>query len=123
MPQLKITLTVEVDSQPVAGFPIVRRTQIAETQQFEIAKAADNDVTTFTALQMVLAEVNALLIRPDLPINLRFNNQTDAGIKVNAGGLLLLFDGKINSGATTNVKINNPDAALVATLRGLVAGP
>ena len=122
MPDLKVTVQVELDGNPIDGFPIVRRLDLAEAQIFDYQKAADGDAITFTTLPAsLIPELDVLLARTDRAITLRFNAQSDAGILLNPSGFILIFDGKINSGATTNAKVNNNSGG-VATIKGIGAG-
>ncbi len=122
MAEVKITLQVELDGHPIDSFPIVRRLELAAAQTFEIAQAGDGDAVTFHALPTQQPEIDVLVVRTDRAVMLRLNGQTDKGILLNAGGVLLIFDGKIDAGAgILNAKVNN-NSALVATLAGLAAG-
>jgi len=125
MPSVKVSLDVEVDGQRLSGYPLVRRIETDESAPLDYEKAADNDSTTFTTLPIdgALSEVQVLVLRiGEQPITLRLDAQTDAGLVINAGGFVCLFDVDIDAGATTNAKVNNPDATDLATIRGLAAG-
>ena len=124
MPNLKVTVQVEIDGVPLSGFPLVRRLEMDEAQQFNYEKAADGDTITFTALPAgELTAIQALIIRNDIPVTVRLDNQTDAGIELNSGGLLLLVDATIDAGAgALNAKLNNPDATAAAIVKGVAAG-
>lgn len=125
MPSVKVSLDVEVDGQRVSGFPLVRRVQTDEAVSIDYEKAADNDSTTFTTLPIdgALSELQVLILRVgEEPVTLRLDAQTDAGLVINAGGFVCLFDVDIDAAAATNAKVNNPDATDAATIRGIAAG-
>lgn len=125
MPALKVTIDMQENNKSIQGFPIEGRIVVDEVQSFNYEKAADNDTTTFAALPAAeLAEIQALVIRPsDVPVTLRLDGQTDAGIVINPGGLLILVDCDIDAGAgASNCKLNNPHASTVAIIKGLAGG-
>jgi hypothetical protein len=125
MPSIRIALSVEVDGQPVPGTPIVRRLTADEVQQFDFEKAGDADAVTFTALPAdQLAEIQMLLLQSDKLITLRLQNQSDAGLKINPGGVVFLLNVDIDAGAgALNAKINsNVAAGILAAIRGLAGG-
>ena len=122
MPQVKITVLVEVDVRVLGGFPLVRRLEVDESQQFAYEKANDGDAVTFSAMPTdQLAEIQALILQADQAVTLRLDNQSDAGIVVNAGGLVCLVDVDIDAGATTNAKVNN-NSGVAANLKGVAGG-
>lgn len=123
MPTLTVKVDVEIDGTPIAGFPIVRRLTVDEVQSFDYEQAAHGDAVTFAAIPAdQLAEIQALLVRTDKPVTLRLDGQADAGVGLNAGGLILLLDVDVDAGAgAANAKVNNNSGA-TATLRGLAAG-
>ena len=111
------------DGLPMPGFPLTRRIEVDESQGFSYEKAADNDTTTFTAIPSnQIDTVQVLLVRANKAVTLRLDAQTDAGIELNAGGILAIVDATINASAATNVKVNNPAVTDVAIVEGLVAG-
>lgn len=103
---------------------ITRRIEVDEIQSFNYEKAADNDVTTFSALPAdQIATIQFLLARSNKAVTIRLDGQTDAGIVLNAGGLLLIVDATIDAGAgASNAKVNNPDDADTALIEGFAAG-
>lgn len=123
MPILKLLVDLEVDGVPLAGFPIIRRLTVDEMHIFDYEKVDDPNPTTFTTLPAdQLAEIQALLVRSDKTVTVRLDGQTDAGIVINPGGLILLLDVDIDAGAgAPNAKINN-DSGVTAIIRGLAAG-
>jgi len=125
MPALKVTVLVEVDGQPVPGFPYVRRVVADEVQAFNpTTKVGDGNGTTFTALPTsAITTMQGLLVRADQDVTIRLDGQTDAGVLLKAGGLLLIIDSTINAGATTNATVNlNQAASVIASVRGLAIG-
>ena len=123
MPQLKVKIEVDYDGITLPGFPVIRRLELDEGQQFEYEKADDGDATTFSALPAdQIATIQALILQTDQVVTLRLDGQTDAGIVVNAGGLVLLFDVTIDAGAgASNAKVNNNSGA-TALLKGITGG-
>ena len=104
------------------GFPYVRRITADEFQTFDpYEKANDGNTTTFTTLPVsaVASILQALILKADAQVTLRFNGQTDKGITLNAGGLLLLLDTAINSAVFASI---NNNSGGIANVRGLGAG-
>ena len=124
MASVKVTVDVDVDGVRVEGFPLIRRISTDEIQHFDYEEAADNDTTTYSALPTAqIASIQALILRAlEQPITLRLDGQTDAGLIINAGGLVVIIDGTIDDGAATNATVNNPDATDLSRLKGFAAG-
>lgn len=124
MSSLELSVMLRRDGIPSPGFPVTRRIEVDEIQSFKYEKAADNDAVTFAAVPAdQVATIQALLVRASKTVTLRLDGQTDAGIVINAGGMVLLLDVTIDAGAgASNAKINNPDDADVALIEGFAAG-
>lgn len=120
MATVEVEVRVAVDGLPVAGFPVVRRLTVGEVQAFDYAKADDNG--TFATLPVdQIASLKALVVRPAAVMTVRLDAQTDAGIVLDADGLLVILGATIDASATTNAKISN-DSGATAQVRGLAAG-
>jgi hypothetical protein len=101
---------------------MVKRIQVDEDIQVRYAKADDGNNTTFTTLPIgELDEVQFLYLTPSAQMTLRLDGQSDAGITINSGGLIVLFDVDIDAGSSTNATINNNSGA-EADVKGFVAG-
>ena len=121
MPSIKFTIQAEIDGVPLNGFPLVRRVSVAELQTFEYEEANDGNTTTFSDIPVgQLDSIQALLVRPDQQVNVRIDGQTDAGIIINAGGILLIIDGT-NDAGSNRARVNN-NSGNTANLRGFGAG-
>lgn len=120
---LRLVVALELDGQPVSGFPITRRLQVDEVAGFAVEKDGTGDAT-FSALPTSLLDaINFLVLQTDKAVTLRLDAQSDAGIMMNAGGLVLILDAQIDAGAATNATVNNPAiAGTIAALRGLAGG-
>lgn len=120
MPTVKISLSIEVDGQPLAGSPFVRRLAMDEAQAFGPYEKATGG--GFVAMPTgELAEIQFFFAHTNRQVTLRLDGQTDAGLVVNAGGLVLLVDVDIDAGALTNAMVDNSGTA-IAALRGFVGG-
>lgn len=119
MPTLKITVNADLDGVQLAGFPKHRRIEVDERQEFTTEQATGGGFSTLPIQQ--LATVQALIYEADQATTLRFDNQTDAGLEVNSGGLVVLFDVTIDSGTATNVTVDNSSGSTVK-LVGLAGG-
>jgi hypothetical protein len=120
MPTLKLTVQADLDGVPLSGFPVVRRLVVTEVQTFETARPAQPG--TWYSLPVVeLATLNALIVQTDQPITLRLDGQTDRGINLAAGGLVVLFDVHMDAGYLTNATSANNGTA-TAIVSGLGGG-
>ena len=120
MSTFKVTVNVELDSRSLPGYPKIRRLEVDENQQFKYEKTTG---AGFTAIPLdQLAEIQALLLESDQQVTVRLDGQTDAGIVLNPGGLLLLLDVDIDAGAgTSNASLENTSGS-TANIQGLGGG-
>ena len=122
MPALKVTVTVEQDGVALPGFPFVRRIQTSDVQAFAYTQddtgVDAEDVQLYTTLPVIgeISPVRLLVLRTDAVAGVRFAGQTDAGVDLEAGGLVILVDCDITH--ATPVAI----ATAGATLSGVAAG-
>lgn len=122
MPTLKATINLELDGVSIAGFPVVKRLELDESQQFRYEKVDDTDGVTFIAVPTgQIDSIQALVVQADQQLTFRFDGQTDAGILLNAGGLILVMDATIDANAATNMTVNN-NVQPTANIIGLAAG-
>ena len=111
---LKATISLEIDGQPVAGYPIIKTITVDELQSFNYEKVAGGQVAMPLG---EIANVKFLLVRADTATILRLDSQTDAGIELDANGILLIIGGT-NDGAAPATISNDADAII----KGIAAG-
>lgn len=117
---LELNITLKQDGKMVSGFPLYRRLVVDELQQFQTEQPSS--VGTFVALPATLIDVaQALILTPNQSVTVRLNGQSNAGVTLLAGGLLLILDASLTAGAATNVTVDN-STGVTATLTGLVGG-
>jgi len=117
VPIIEITITAKQDGVPLPNFPFVRRIQAVEQEGFNFAQPTSASFVAVPGLPLSTgALINALVLTADQAIAVHLNNQNaaDAGILLNAGGLLILIDSNFaslplvtiqnNSGQTSNIK-------------------
>lgn len=119
MNALKVTINVERDGQELPGFPYVRRIVTTEGIGFDYTKASGAGFTTAPTGE--IETIQALLLRADRAVIVRLDAQSDAGIELSAGGFIFIVDAIINSGALTNIKVDNTSGA-DARVDGFAAG-
>lgn len=121
--EYEIEVRVRRNGKPVSGLhPFIRRLTVDEDGAFEYEHADDADAVTFTSIpDAKIAEAQLLAISPSRQATIRLDGQTDAGLVINAGGLLLAIDADIDNGAGVNASINNNSGGS-AVISGLVAG-
>ncbi len=124
MPAVVIQITSEIDGHPLPSSPFIQIPDgITQVQAFSVLKTVDGvgsfatipTVDSFTSIAVIL------LANPDAELIYRFNGQTDAGIVIPAGGLIMLSGAMLDSGAGTNVLVNNSVSNSPATIYGFVA--
>lgn len=119
MSSIKISIDCEIDGKRLPGYPLTRRVEVTETQQFDTTRATGGGyVSTPTS---DLASLKALILRSDQAVTVRLDAQSDAGIELNAGGILALIDCTIDAGASTNATVSNASGS-DAQIEGVAAG-
>ena len=116
---LDVTVIIKRNGRDVTGFPYQKRMVIDELQQFSYEKATSGGYETLPTTQ--IAAVQALVLTADQSITLRLDGQSDAGIPLNAGGLLLVLDSNLDAGVSTNATLDN-NSGSTANITGLGAG-
>lgn len=117
MSNVEVSINVKIDGED--SFNFARRIVLDTKVEFEVPKVYDGNGSTFVAAIPVgpLTTIGALIVAPNKQMTIRLNSQSNAGIILNAGGLLLLIDSAINS--VIGVNNNSGDAG---ELTGLVGG-
>lgn len=119
MPSIKITIDVEIDGHRVPGFPLARRTEVTEVQQFNVTRADSGGYVATPTTE--IPSLKALILHTDEAVTVRLDGQSDAGIELNAGGILAILDTTIDAGASTNATISNTSGN-DAQIEGIAAG-
>lgn len=120
MPELKVTVTVEQDGQVLPGFPYVQRATVEQTAPWNPYFQGASAPATFTEVPAPTINIlQALVLRPDGLITVRFADQSDAGLNIVAGGLLIVLGCDVQEGAALNATVYADADTLI---RGLAAG-
>ena len=119
MATIEVSVTVKLDGQPISGSPFVRRLTADETQAFAVEQATGGGYVTLPLTS--LDQLNFLLLQPDQSITVRLSAQSDQGIVLQAGGVLLICDAAIAAAPTTNATVTN-DSGSTAVLSGFAGG-
>ena len=120
MPELKVTVLVEQDGSPVSGFPLVRRVVCDQVAAWNPYFQGASAPSTFTAVPAsTVAVLQALILRPDGTVLVRFANQTDAGLQIDPDGLLIVLGCSVDETAALNATVY---ADADTNIRGLAAG-
>lgn len=120
MATLKLTISLTEDGSPVPGFPITRSITSTET-------TGKNTYTRATGggyVELPLAElgaINVAVVTTDKDISLRFNDQSDGGLPLDANGVLVLATCDIPTGATNKIEADNSSGE-TATLTSYIGG-
>jgi hypothetical protein len=123
MTSFEVGLILRRNGFTVEGFPVTHRFEADEVSQFTYEKANDGDTTTFSALPAdQIDTIQVLVVRASKAVTIRLDGQADKGIRLNAGGMLVIVDGTIDAGAgASNAKVNNNSGA-VSLIEGIAAG-
>jgi hypothetical protein len=116
MANVKVTLNVEVDGEPVQGFPMVRRFEPVDKASFD-ATLANNAAFVAIPAAGEIAATQFLLFRPVgalMSIKLAGDG---TGVALNKGGFVLVVD---SSGFTGTTVQNTSGAG--AKAQGILAG-
>lgn len=120
MPVYNLTVNFTEDGQPLPGFPIVQSQLVPEAGGKQTFSRPD-DPGVFTDLPLgELGDINVLYVTADQPVTLRFNDQTDQGLPMNANGIMIMFTGNIPDAAVSKASLDNSSgsAATVTVISG-----
>ena len=117
MQTVKVTLNVEIDSQQVEGYPIIKQLSVDELQSFNYEKVTGGGYVAAPISE--LSTVQLLLLRPSQAVTVRLNNQSDGGIPLAANGVVLIAGATIDT--ATLVSVNNASGS-TAIVKGMGAG-
>lgn len=119
MDVLDVTVIIKRNGRDITGFPFQWRKVVDELQSFTYEKATGGGYETLPTTQ--IAALQALVVTADQALTLRLDGQSDAGIVLNAGGLLLALDITADASASTNATLDNSSGS-TAVITGLGAG-
>ena len=122
MSTLTATITLKRDGVELPGFPVTRTISYDEVQTFACDEANDGDTTTFSALPTSqIASIKGLYVTANQAVTLRLDAQSDAGVALDSGGVLLVLNGTSDAGASTNATLNN-NSGSTALVTGVAVG-
>ena len=116
---LDVTVIIKRNGRDITGFPYQKRMVVDELQSFAYEKATGGGHETLPTTQ--IATLQALVVTADQALTLRLDGQSDAGIVLSAGGLLLILDATIDAGVSTNATLDNSSGS-TAVITGIGAG-
>lgn len=116
---IDITISIKRNGRELQNFPKQYRKLVDEVQEFSYEKADGGGYAAIPTTQ--LDEVQILAVTADQQITLRLDGQSDAGVLLNANGLLLIIDGDLDAGASTNATLDNSSGS-TAIITGFGAG-
>lgn len=123
--EVVIVVEADVDGTPIPGSPfMVPVTSRALAQAFSVKKTQDLP-GSYAQIPVVdaIAVIEALILsNPAAKMKYRFQGQSDAGLAMDAGGIVVLAKTQLNDGKTTNVKASNSDTGSSEVIEGFVAG-
>lgn len=117
MPELRATISFELDGIPLPDMPIVRRYIVNEVStNMQIIATPDSGTVTYHPIQAaIMATLGTICITNDQPCNLEINQNTP--LSLNAGGLILIMGADLAQATPNqNVEYNNPSSTTNVTL-------
>ncbi len=113
---LEMTLSLKMDGLAYPGFPLSRRVQVDEVAPVGYEQDAG---AGYTALSGVFGSLSVVVLTTDQALSLRMNNQSNGSLPLNSGGVVVVFDGAIDTGTLLSVL----NSGLVnANMNGLLGG-
>lgn len=112
--------TIVLERNGVEIRRIVRRVSVDENQSFDYDKATGGGYASLPVGELATLQL-LLLENIDQAVTVRLNGQSDAGILLTAGGLLLMLGGSLTDGAATNATVDNSSGS-TTVLRGVAGG-
>lgn len=118
MPLLRVTITLEVDGNPLSISPITRAIDVTEESLAQFVQAADSGSTYHQVQNATQPILQAFFFTADQNWNLKFNNS--GALAMTADGLVLILNSNLTAGAATNAVVNIPGTtnANVSSLTG-----
>ncbi len=107
MALLRVTITMEVDGNPLSISPIVRAIDIKEESLAQFTQAADSGSTYHQVPNSTQPILQAFFFTADQNFNLKFASDV---LAMTADGLVLILDANLAAGAATNARVNIPGA-------------
>lgn len=115
-----ITLTIQEDGVTMTGFPIVKTLTTTESAGRQVFSRADGGGYVELAVAEI-GDVNLLMVDTTQDVTLRFNDQSDGGLPLNANGLLLGVNIAIPTAATSKASADNSSGS-AATITQVAGG-
>lgn len=117
MAAVKVTVHIEVDGEPLKGFPLVKRFEPVDRDSFDATIATNAAFVAFPASGQV-ASTQALFFQAvGAVMSIRLDGDVGSEIALNRGGFVLVVD---SSGFTGTTIQNNSGAG--AKAQGFLAG-
>ncbi len=113
---IEMTLSLKMDGIPYPGFPLSRRLQVDEVAPLGYEQDAG---AGYTALSALFTSLSVVVLSTDQALSLRINNQSNGSIPISSGGLVVIFDGAIDTGTLLSV-LNS--GGTNANMNGIMGG-
>lgn len=119
MSVIEVTVQVRKDGAVFPGFPVTRRVEAEAFEGFDYAKEEDlaGVYENLPVTQALPASV--VVVKVDREVTVRLAGQTDAGVVLPAGGMLIILGSNIEDAPVA--ALNNVSGG-TAKVVGLVAG-
>lgn len=121
MASLKLTVSLTEDGVLVPGFPLTRTVTSAETTGKQTFTRASGGGYLELPMLSELADVNFVFLTTTHDVTVRFNDQTDGGLPLDANGVLIIATSDILGSATSQVSVSNASGQ-TATLTAYCGG-
>jgi hypothetical protein len=115
VPVLRLHVDADVKNLIMSAIPYTRRVEFAEAIAFDYTQATGAAFVTVPFAP--ITSIQALVLRADKDVTVRLNGQSDAGIPLKAGGILIVYDANNMTGA----QVQNQSGS-TASIDGAVLG-
>lgn len=119
MSSVKVTVNIEVDGEPIRGFPIVRRFEPVDRDSFDATLNGGAGVYFNFPASGQIASIQALLFQAiGDQFDVRLNGTVNSQVRLNRGGFILVVD----SSGFTGPTLANVSASPGGKAQGFLAG-
>lgn len=97
---LRLHVDADVKNLIMSAIPYTRRVEFAQALAFDYEQA--NGASFVTVPVSPITTIQALILRSDKDVTVRLNGQSDAGIPLKAGGILIVYDCEMTAATVQN---------------------
>lgn len=117
---LQFTINLTEDGSQVPGYPITRSVVSSEiTGKQTFVRATGGGYVELPLAE--LGAINSIILTTDVDISIRFNDQSNGSLPLDANGVLVLATCDIPTGASSKISVDNSSGGN-ATITAYIGG-